>query len=330
MATTYTDQFWIIDPFNPPSRGTVLNVQDFDAIDVNDDGYLDTTSGDTINGFDITATYVGDTIRVRFPVGGVQKISGATFYLSDGRQFFTPLDGTILEDATFIGSSYVTSQNRVPISKLAPPCFTAGTLISTPQGDRRVETLRAGDKVLDCDGAPIVLRAVMSQALTATALRANPRLRPVRICAGALGGGLPRRDLLVSRQHRMLVSSPIARRMFGADDVLVSAMRLTDLLGIHVDETVETVTYFHLLFDRHEVILAENAPSESLFLGREALKSVSPDARDEIYALFPDVKNPLFEPVPARLIPSGSKQRKLVERHVRNARPLLQQDRVRA
>ena len=37
MPTTYTDQFYIIDPYNPPPSGTTLNFSVFDMIDANDD-----------------------------------------------------------------------------------------------------------------------------------------------------------------------------------------------------------------------------------------------------------------------------------------------------
>ena len=60
--------------------------------------------------------------------------------------------------------------------------------------------------------------------------RAYPKVQPVRILAGALGHGMPQRDLLVSRQHRMLVSSAICERMFGLEQVLVSAIK-TDVFA---------------------------------------------------------------------------------------------------
>ena len=154
-------------------------------------------------------------------------------------------------------------------------------------------------------------------------LRANPKRLPVCILAGALGEGLPSRDLLVSRQHRMLVNSKIALRMFNSPEVLIPAIKLTALPGIFVDETIEEVEYFHLLFDRHEVIFAEGAPTESLFTGPEALKSLSAAARREIFDIFPELENTTHSPDPARLIPQGRQQAQLVARHLKNDKPLL-------
>ncbi|CAN0606221.1 unnamed protein product, partial [Ectocarpus sp. 12 AP-2014] len=95
------------------------------------------------------------------------------------------------------------------------------------------------------------------------------------------------------------------------------------LPGIYVDDTLDRVDYYHLLFDDHEIILAEGAPSESLFTGPEALKSVSPEARREIIEMFPKVAEHDYAPNPARPIPSAHLQKKLVERHAKNAKPII-------
>lgn len=202
------------------------------------------------------------------------------------------------------------------------PCFTAGTRIETCYGPQDISTLEPGDLVKSAYEKLLPLRWIGRRKLTQDELQAFPHLRPIRISAGAMGNGLPVRDLLVSRQHRMLVSSPVARRMFGSEDVLIAAIKLTELPGIYVDETVQEVEYIHLLFDQHEVILAEGSPSESLFTGAEALKSVSEEARQEIFTLFPELENGQ-QPVSARPIPMGRRQKQLVQRHLRNHKPLL-------
>lgn len=169
-----------------------------------------------------------------------------------------------------------------------------------------------------------MLRKAFRTALNETDFQANPKLRPVRICAHAMGGNLPARDLVVSRQHRMVVSSKITERMFGADSVLISAIKLTELPGIYVDESIEAVEYFHLLFDQHEVIVAEGTPSESLFTGPEAQKTLSEDALEELFALFPDLDDPDVTRPSALPIPRGALQKKLIARHAKNNKPLLE------
>ena len=204
------------------------------------------------------------------------------------------------------------------------PCFTAGTRIATPDGPRLVEALRVGDLVETADNGPQPIRWIGSRTLGAEALAARPKLRPVRISAGALGFGLPRHDLLVSRQHRMLVRSPIAKRMFGTAEVLLPAIKLIDMPGVFIDEDATPVTYIHILFDAHEIVFAEDAPSESLFTGPQALASLGEDAVEEIAALFPELLSPAHRPRLARHVPQRVRQtRRLLERHIRNDKPLL-------
>ena len=197
-------------------------------------------------------------------------------------------------------------------------CFTKGTKIETESGEIAIEDLAVGDMVITSNGEPKPIRWIGRKSLSSTELAVSENLRPVRITAGALGNNLPACDLLVSRQHRMVVSSAISKRMFEAADVLIPSIKLTELPGIYVDNNVESVEYFHILFDQHEVIFAEGAPSESLYTGPESLKAVSPEMREEILTLFPEVAELDYSPEPAMLIPSNARQKTLIERHIRN------------
>ena len=170
---------------------------------------------------------------------------------------------------------------------------------------------------------PARLRWIGKKTFLKNELEANSHLYPVRICAGALGGEFPQRDLLVSRQHRMLVTSNIAGRMFGKNAVLISAIRLTELDRIYVDYDVTEVEYFHLLFDKHEIVIAEGCPSESLFTGPEALRSVPEDARLEILEIFPNLQSNAVTALSAAHIPSTKLQKRLISRHRKNGKPMI-------
>ncbi len=200
-------------------------------------------------------------------------------------------------------------------------CFAGQTLIDTPFGGTPARNINAGDLVTTERGA-LPVRWVGRRRVTAAEMAANDKLRPVKIAAGALGQGLPCADLWVSRQHRMLVSSPICQRMFGKAETLVSALKLTALPGIIIDEGVAEVDYIHLLFDEHEVVFAEGAPSESLLLRSEALSSLSAEALEEIRLLFPEfAQRPGRD---ARLIPKGHQQARLADRMAQNDRAPLE------
>lgn len=203
-------------------------------------------------------------------------------------------------------------------------CFTKGTMIATPTGPCPIETLCVGALAQTLGAADKPIRWIGSRHFDRGVLERFENLRPVRITAGALGNGLPKRDLLVSRQHRVLVSSKVAARMFGVSDVLIAAIKLTELPGIYVDEEVTSVTYFHVLFDEHEIVFADGIPAESLYLGAEGLRAMPASSRNEVLVIFPELAHISVSPHTACLVPSGKKQKRLVERHARNQKPLLE------
>lgn len=204
-------------------------------------------------------------------------------------------------------------------------CFASGTLIKTLAGEVPVEALSVGARVLTMDSGFQQVRWIGSRHLTQSALAANPHLRPIRIAAGALGVNMPERDLVVSPQHRILVNSVVAERMFGDREVLVPAKHLLDHPGVEVDHTATEVTYWHFLFENHQIVFSNGMPAESLFTGPEALRSVSPKAREEILALFPELSevNHAALPRSARRIVKGRAVRTLVARVMKNRKPIF-------
>lgn len=223
---------------------------------------------------------------------------------------------------TTVDTGVETDGQEIPWNTLI--CFAAGTAIRTLDGECPVEALAVGDLVMTADHGPQAIRWIGSKKLGAAELRANPDLRPIRISAWALGRNMPDRDLVVSPQHRVVVRSAIAGKMFDTEEILVPAKKLLDVEGVDYDEVgPEGVEYFHFLFDAHEVVYSNGALTESLFTGPEALKSVSEDARAELEALFPQLLDPEFVPVAARPIPhKGRRIATLVARHRKNAKPL--------
>lgn len=202
-------------------------------------------------------------------------------------------------------------------------CFTTGAAIETKRGLIYVQDLVVGDMILTLDNGFQPLRLILQRSVSSTDLAEKPKLRPVRITAGALGQGMPARDLLVSPQHRFLTHSPIAKRMFGEAEVLISAKKLTALPGIWVEEACEKVVYYHLVMDQHEIVYAEGAPTESYFFGKMALLTLGSEARIEMEALFPELFLPNFTALQARPIPTNKKQLNFAQRHEKNSKPLL-------
>ncbi len=196
-------------------------------------------------------------------------------------------------------------------------CYTEGALIETPLGPVSVERLRAGDMVRTRDKGAMPIRWI-----GAVTRDCEERFMPVRIKKGALGGGLPERDLVVSPQHRMLLRSKIAGRMFGTPEMLVAAKKLIGIPGIDLARDHERVTYVHFLLETHEIVFAEGAPSESLLAGPQARMALGQEEAAEIEALFPGLLDQTC--APALPIAQGRPVQTLISRHQRNSQPLLQ------
>ncbi|WP_052265300.1 Hint domain-containing protein [Ruegeria sp. ANG-R] len=202
-------------------------------------------------------------------------------------------------------------------------CFAAGTLIDTPIGPVPVETLRPADMVLTADNGSQPIRWINTRKFCKAQLEAATNLKPVIIRANALGKGYPASDLTVSRQHRIMVRSRIAERMFGCPEVLVPAVKLLDLPGVFVDAEADGVTYVHFLCDNHEVVFANGQPSETLLLGDQACETLGADALEEIRAIFPDIDISDRLPISAKAIPDRARLGQFVARHRKNKKPFL-------
>ncbi len=169
------------------------------------------------------------------------------------------------------------------------PCFTPGTLIATPKGERRVEDLQVGDRVITRDNGIQEIRWVGQKSMTGAEFERAQHLKPVLIQKGALGGGLPERDMMVSPNHRVLVANDKTTLYFEEREVLVAAKHLTGLDGVDVVD-VSATTYIHLMFDQHEVILSDGSWTESFQPGDLTLAGIGNAQRNELFELFPELK----------------------------------------
>ncbi|MCL3881790.1 Hint domain-containing protein [Marivita sp. GX14005] len=160
------------------------------------------------------------------------------------------------------------------------PCFVAGTMIRTDAGQKRVERLEPGDLVWTMDNGFQPLRWIGQRTVAATGTFA-----PVRVAAGTFG---EHANLMLSPQHRILMRDPLADLVFGTPEVLVAAKHLID--GRNV-QSVEggSVTYVHLLFDRHEIIMANGLATESFLPGPQTMDAFEEDIITELVQLFPEL-----------------------------------------
>lgn len=133
-------------------------------------------------------------------------------------------------------------------------CFVRGTLLSTPDGQKPVQELCAGDLVCTANNGVATVKWVGFRTLHARQIRPADAIRafPIRIARGALAPDIPRRDLYVSPGHHMYF-----------DGKLVAAMLLVNGKTITQDFSRQSFEYFHVELDRFDILLAEGAAAES-------------------------------------------------------------------
>ncbi|MFN6951969.1 MAG: Hint domain-containing protein [Albidovulum sp.] len=168
------------------------------------------------------------------------------------------------------------------------PCFAAGSRVATSNGPIPIEALCVGDLVLTRDNGYRPIRWIGGRAFGRAALADFPELCPVRVGRGAFGADVPSADLLVSPQHRILLAGSDMPEAAAEAEILVAAIDLVTL-GLAVVEAVESVTYYHLMFDDHEIIWANGCWSESFLPEAAALEGLHEAQLREILTIFPEL-----------------------------------------
>jgi len=178
-------------------------------------------------------------------------------------------------------------------------CFASDTVIDTPNGPCPIDRIAQGDMVLTRDNGPRPVVWSGRSALSGSALRRHPHLRPIRLRRSALGG-VPDEDLRVSPEHRVLLTGQRAQALFGCDELLVRAADLVDYRSIAPDPALHGVVYVHLLLEDHQVLFANGLPCESFHPGltapdmlrhhRADLRAVMPDIADSPDRYGPTVR----------------------------------------
>lgn len=227
----------------------------------------DTANGDflvlSVPGFDTSLGFQGMPTIVGDEVNGFKLIS---------------IDGP--ENNSTKVYEYVDTHERLQISSIEffVACFYPGTLIATPGGARAVETLAAGDMVLTHEGKEQPIRWMGRQTVS-TRFGDPLRILPIRIKAGALDEGVPRRDLLLSPDHAVLVGG-----------VLIQAGALVNGTTIlRQFDVPEVFTYHHIELARHDLIVAEGAPAETFVDNVDRLNFDNWDEHEALYGNQPSI-----------------------------------------
>ena len=218
------------------------------------------SSGATFNGANAEAVYgdmigAGSAVPVPLFFTTSSDLQAENFYhVASIPALAGDLMNIDLSPGTFIPISNldlaILKDTGVPVTSDVP-CFVRGTRIRTPDGEVAIETLRIGDSVVTVSGQARQILWIGRRDVDCTRHPKPGRVYPVRIAAGAFGGGCPSRDLWVSGNHAIFF-----------EGVLIPARLLVD--GVNVASfACARVTYFHLELSSHDVVLAEGLAAES-------------------------------------------------------------------
>ncbi|MBN8897534.1 MAG: Hint domain-containing protein [Rhodospirillales bacterium] len=130
-------------------------------------------------------------------------------------------------------------------------CFVRGTRLATPEGDRRVEDLQPGDRVTTLSGARPV-KWIGHRRIQISAYRHRDAAAPIRIRQGAFAEAVPAADLLLSPDHAVFV-----------DGKLICVRQLVNGTTIRPDLSSDSVEYFHVEQDSHDILVSEGLTTES-------------------------------------------------------------------
>lgn len=216
------------------ATGLILNDGDRtnnDFVDLT--GYYNEANLATIN-----ATRIANGLRpYASPLGWLRadQADGVLNDISSANGFNSPFTMTIQNNGVGVAPEQLTTDSTGVV------CFSSEALIETDRGPVQAGMLRVGDLVRTMDDGLQPIRWISRRELSAADFERAPQFRPVRIRKNALGAGMPAADLVVSPQHRMLVDSKIAQRMFGCREVLAAAKQLVELDGVDIAEDLDSV-----------------------------------------------------------------------------------------
>ena len=276
---------------------------DVSEVDVNDDGLIhddengtgdylsyDTGSGTYIVALDSSSLYnadilLGDGSTMSVPVLVIQSANGDVFI---SEYPANPLDGLAIQSISLVSlkTSNATGINAgaSDVQNATIVCYGAGTLIATPNGEVPVEKLQPGDMVITLDHGGQPVRWIHSDHHPLE--EAERDAKPILILANALGAGLPKEDLIVSPQHRILVGGGGQLDGWFKTESFAPAKSLTSLPRIRHMNGKKRITWYHFACDRHEVVLANGCLSESLLLGPMVVNGLTAEERHDLASIF--------------------------------------------
>jgi hypothetical protein len=140
-----------------------------------------------------------------------------------------------------------------------PNCLLSGTRIATPFGEKPVQELRIGDQVHTHNGPQPIKWIGYNKYGKMAGKPWVENVLPIRAARFAIDDHTPHRDLYLSPAHCVFIDNVLIPVAHLVNDVTITPQMPSDL---------NTIEYYHIEFEAHEVIYAEGAAVES-YLGSD-------------------------------------------------------------
>ncbi|WP_052249383.1 Hint domain-containing protein [Tateyamaria sp. ANG-S1] len=264
---------------NPGAELTVIEIEDDDGNPLGSDdnlfsdGFLDTPgdgSSPSTASNDQALTEEVEINDAEFGEGSQVELEFA-FTTTTGETFWViRIDGQNVgisgPSLPVPGTTYEVASNsdgqETPVNDI--PCFIDGAMVETPDGPVPIEHLAAGDLVITVDNGPQPIVWVGARPVSDLEVMFFPELHPIEFAAGAMGPGQPAQSLVLSPNHRVLFNGVAADLFFGESEVLVAAKHMQNGTTIAPVRNVTPICYRHILLERHEILIVNGLPCESL------------------------------------------------------------------
>jgi hypothetical protein len=133
-------------------------------------------------------------------------------------------------------------------------CFLKGTRVLTSRGEARIEDLSIGDPVKTMRGEDLPIKWIGRNTFRRSGASWPKSVVPIRVSRFAIDDHTPHSDLYLSPRHALFI-----------DGFLMEVRDLVNGTSIApaAPPDMETIEYFHIVLNTHEVIWAEGAPVET-------------------------------------------------------------------
>jgi hypothetical protein len=220
------------------------------------DSYLSFASNGTVSFTGPTAEAVnGGPVAVTTLANGEAYSHLANSYADpNGHDLMSGLGITLGDTISAIDLAILQDVGVPVVKPVQTACYAAGTRIATAAGEVEVEVedLAIGDFVETLHAGLQKIKWIGRRSYDGRFVAENRDVLPIRIAQGAIADNIPARDLFVSPGHAICI-----------DGALIHAFRLVNGVSITQSVSVESVTYYHIETENHEVIFAENCPAET-------------------------------------------------------------------